>query len=107
VEEIPNVTDAYERFHDKGFSVLGISLDNEDTAPGLASFTRSHNMPWPQICDRGGWSAAVVLKYKVHSIPYEYLIDGDTGKIIAAGETLRGPGLAPTIQKALAAKYRK
>jgi peroxiredoxin len=107
VQEIPNVVSAYDQLHAQGFEVLGVSLDTADTAPRLVAFTRSHNMAWLQICDGGGWEAAVAVKYKVQSIPHEYLIDGDSGKIIADGESLRGPQLIPAIQKALAAKLGK
>ncbi len=107
VQEIPNVVSAYDQFHAQGFEVLGVSLDTADTAPRLSAFTRSHNMAWPQICDGGGWQAAIAVKYKVQSIPHAYLVDGDTGKIIADGESLRGPQLIPAIQTALAAKVTK
>jgi len=107
VAELPNVVSAYNQFHAQGFEVLGVSLDNADTSPRLAAFTRSHDMVWPQICDGGGWQAAIAVQYKVQSIPHEYLIDGDTGKIIADGDSLRGPQLIPAIQQALAAKKGK
>ena len=107
VQEIPNVVSAYNQFHAQGFEVLGVSLDTVETAPRLDAFTRSHNMAWPQICDGGGWEAAIAVKYKVQSIPHEYLVDGDSGKIIADGDSLRGQQLIPAIQQALAARLSK
>ena len=107
VQEIPNVVSAYNQFHAQGFEVLGVSLDTAETAPRLSAFTRSHNMEWPQICDGGGWQSAIAVKYKVQSIPHAYLVDGDSGKIIADGDSLRGPQLAPAIQQALAARVSK
>ncbi len=107
VGEIPNVVAAYNQYHAQGFEVLGVSLDTADTAPRLASFTKSQGMTWPQICDGGGWQAALAVKYKIHSIPHAYLVDGDTGKIIAEGDDLRGPGLVPAIKKALGSKKAK
>lgn len=38
------------------------------------------------------------------SIPQAYLVDGDTGVILAQGEDIRGNKLQPAIEKALAAK---
>lgn len=43
-------------------------------------------------------------KYNVDSIPRDFLVDGDTGKIVATGNDLRGEQLAGTVEKALAKK---
>lgn len=51
VKEIPNVVDAYEKYHGRGLEVLSVSLDKQDAGAVLANFTRKHNMPWPQIFD--------------------------------------------------------
>lgn len=42
--------------------------------------------------------------YSINSIPHAILVDGDTGKIVADGETLRGDALDGTISKALTGK---
>jgi hypothetical protein len=44
------------------------------------------------------------VQYGIGSIPHAFLVDGDTGKIIADGENVRGKDLAPAIKKALAAR---
>lgn len=102
--EIPGLVKAYEKYHPQGFDVLGISLDNEDTAKGLAQFTKDWNMPWPQICDAKFWNAEVAQLYVVQAIPAAFLVDGDTGEVIASGNDLRGDKLVPTLEKALAKK---
>ncbi|HVT14414.1 MAG TPA: TlpA disulfide reductase family protein [Fimbriimonadaceae bacterium] len=103
--EIPGLAKAYEKYHSQGFDVLGISLDNQDTAKGLAQFTKDWNMPWPQICDAKYWDAEIAKLYVVQSIPAAFLVDGDTGEVLASGNELRGDQLVPTLEKALAKKH--
>ncbi|HWA82944.1 MAG TPA: TlpA disulfide reductase family protein [Fimbriimonadaceae bacterium] len=103
--EIPGLAKAYEKYHSQGFDVLGISLDNEDTAKGLTQFTKDWNMPWPQVCDAKYWDAEVAKLYVVQSIPAAFLVDGDTGEVLASGNELRGDQLVPTLEKALAKKH--
>ena len=61
-------------------------------------------MPWPQIYDGKFWGAEIAQLYGVESIPRALLVDGDTGQILAAGESLRGLDLAGAIEKALEKK---
>lgn len=104
--EMPNVVAAYNKYHSRGFEVLGISLDQRDASSTLSRYTKDHNMPWPQIYDGKFWSAAVAKQYGIQSIPRPLLIDGDTGKILADGMAARGDQLEPAIEKALAAKKK-
>ncbi len=104
VAELPHLTNAYNEFHPKGVEVLGISLDQTNAAAKLAKFTEEHNMPWPQVYDGAWWKAEVATNYFIESIPHAFLVDGDTGKIIAEGNALRGEALVPTLEKALAKK---
>src|SRR5262249_42072292 len=102
-------TAAYNKYHSRGFEVLGITLDQANQTDKVKSFTKEKNMTWPQVYDGKYWQAEVAQLYVVQSIPCAYLVDGDTGKIIAASDNrqfneLRGEKLAPTIEKALAAK---
>jgi thiol-disulfide isomerase/thioredoxin len=100
--ELPNLTAAYKKYHEKGFDVLSVSLDRENWAEKLAAFTKEHDMPWPQIYDGKYWSAEIAQKFGVDSIPRAFLVDGTTGKIVAEGNSLRGEALDATISKALA-----
>src|SRR5438445_475976 len=67
--EIPNLIIAHQKYHDKGFEVLGVSLDQPGDGPKLINFTRQNNMRWPQIYDGKYWKADVAVKYGIHSIP--------------------------------------
>jgi len=107
VGELPHLTKAYEQFHAQGLEVLGVSLDKEKWEEKLATFTEEHKMPWPQIYDGKFWRAEVAQIYDVGSIPSAFLVDGDTGVILARGQDLRGEKLAATIEKALAKKAAK
>lgn len=86
--ENPNVVAAYNRFKDKGFTVLGVSMDsNKD--PWLAAIQQD-GLTWTHVSDLKGWANEVGKTYNVTSIPQNYLIDRD-GKIIA--KDLRGAAL--------------
>ena len=103
-EEIPHIAAAYEKFHPQGLEILGISLDQKNAEEKLASFTKEHNMPWAQVYDGKYWQAEVATNYFIQSIPHAYLVDGDTGMIVAEGDDMRGEVLAATVSKALAKK---
>jgi thiol-disulfide isomerase/thioredoxin len=95
--ELPNVLGTYNKYHDKGFEIIGISLDQDQAR--LADFTKSMNMTWPQIFDGQGWQNKLAVKYGIESIPATFLLDGE-GKII--GRDLRGEDLPAAVAKALA-----
>jgi peroxiredoxin len=104
--EVPNLVEAYQKFHAQGFEVLGVSLDQPNAGTTLTKFTEQTKMAWPQVYDGKFWQAAVAVQYGIQSIPRPILVDGDTGKILAEGSDVRGADLAPAIEKALAAKKK-
>ena len=99
--EMPNVIAAYNKYHSKGFEIIGVSLDRND--PGekdkLVAFLKDHQMPWPQYYDGKNEMNDVAVKYGINAIPASFLI-GPDGKILALSP--RGPALAPAIETALA-----
>jgi len=106
MEEMPNVVTNYTRFHDRSLEILGVTLDNQDSAKKIAKVTQQKNMTWPQIYDGEYWESAVPKIYGIHSIPHMVLVDGDTGLILADGNMLRGEGLGAAIEKALTDKKK-
>jgi len=104
IAELPNVTKAYETWHDKGFDILGISFDNKGMAERLTAFTKEHAMPWRHLYEGKAWNTTLGELYDVSGIPFVLLVDGDTGEILATAKELRGPGLTEFIEKALAKK---
>lgn len=106
-DELPNVVAAYNQFHEKGFDVLGVSLDRESMQERIKTFSQNNNMPWKHVYDGKYWTAAVAQQYDIHSIPAAFLIDADTGKILASGSSARGGRLIPSVEKALREKSPK
>jgi alkyl hydroperoxide reductase subunit AhpC len=104
--EVPGLVEAYDKFHPRGVEVLGISLDQADSADKVKKVAAEHKMTWPQVYDGKYWQAAVAKQYGIDSIPHPFLIDGDTGKVIAEGNALRGDSLVPTLQAALDEKAK-
>ncbi len=96
ISELPNVLATYEEYHDKGFDILGISLDNEEEA--LKSFIEKRKMPWKQFFDGKGWGNKLAGQYGIRSIPATFLV-GKDGKIVA--KNLRGPALKAEVAKLL------
>ncbi|NNE93110.1 MAG: TlpA family protein disulfide reductase [Verrucomicrobiales bacterium] len=97
IQEMPNVINAYQEYHDKGFEVVGISLD-QDRAK-LDAFVDQNKMPWPQYFDGKGWQNEIAGQFGIDSIPATFLI-GKDGKIAATN--LRGPDLERAIKEELA-----
>lgn len=83
--ENPNVVAAYNKFKNKNFTVLGISLD-DNKKNWLAAITKD-NLKWTHLSDLQGWNSKVVGPYNIKSIPSNFLLDPE-GKIIA--KNLRG-----------------
>ncbi len=94
--ENPNVVAAYEKYKNKNFTVLGISLD-EDKASWLEAI-KDDNLNWQHISDLKKWESIVVGAYQIEGIPFNVLID-PTGKIIAT--ELRGQALQETLANVL------
>lgn len=86
--ENPNVKRVYERFHRKGFEILGVSLDRDHTA--WVEAIRADGLPWKHVSDLGFWNNAAAQEYGVSSIPYTVLLDRE-GKVLEKG--LRGSDL--------------
>jgi peroxiredoxin len=79
-EENPNVVAAFNRFKDKNFTVLGVSLDQNKQA--WIDAVKDDKLTWQQISDLKYWGSAAVPLYGIDGIPYNVLIDPQ-GKIIA------------------------
>jgi thiol-disulfide isomerase/thioredoxin len=97
VEEVPDVVATYQKFHDKGFEVVGISLDKDKAA--VLTFTKEHGMVWPQYFDGKGWDNDISKGYGINSIPAMWLVD-QKGMLVTM--TARDD-LAGQVEKLLAA----
>ena len=97
--ENPNVVKVYDKYKDKGFEILGISLD-KDKGRWLGAIEKD-GLTWPQVSDLKGWSNVVGKMYGVSSIPHTVLID-EEGNILAL--KLRGPALEKKLEEIFADK---
>lgn len=96
IKEMPHVVAAYQKYKDKGFEIVGISLDEEQTR--WVSTIDRLKMTWPQMSDLKGWNSAAAKLYGIDSIPYTLLIDQE-GRIIETN--LRGNDLLRVLQELL------
>ncbi|MBI3879335.1 MAG: TlpA family protein disulfide reductase [Verrucomicrobia bacterium] len=96
IGELPNVKATYEKHHQAGFEIVGISLDSDKSK--LTSFIAKNDMPWKQFFDGQGWQNKLAQQYGINSIPATFLLDGE-GKVIA--KNLRGEALEEAVAKAL------
>lgn len=94
--ENPNVVKAYNLYKDKGFTVLGVSLDGESSRAAWRKAIEKDGLVWYQVSDLKAWENEAVKKYGVKLIPQNFLLD-PSGKIVAVN--LRGEQLQATLSQ--------
>ena len=106
VQEVPHLIEANEKYGEKGLVILGLSLDESKniSAERGKAFAKKKVMSWEQVYDD---SQEIAEAYQIRFIPAPFLIDGDSGKIIATKETLLGADLDKTLNKHIAAKMKE
>jgi len=88
--EMPNLVKLYAKYKDRGFEIIGISLDG--SAAKAKEYAKSAGITWTATWKApGGWQTPIVGQYGVRGIPATFLI-GKEGRIMQAG--LRGAALA-------------
>ena len=80
--DMPNIVEVYKQYKNKGFEIVGISLDSKKEA--WEKGVKDLNITWTQLSDLQGWKNAGAKLYGVNSIPHTVLVDKD-GTIIAKG----------------------
>lgn len=88
--ENPNVVKAYNRYKDKNFTILGVSLDKPNGKKRWLDAIHKDGLTWTQVSDLQFWKSKTAALYAVRGIPQNFLIDPN-GKIIA--KNLRGDDL--------------
>jgi thiol-disulfide isomerase/thioredoxin len=94
--ENPNVVKAYQKYKDANFVIVSVSLDESKDAWTQA--IAKDGMPWIHTSDLKAFKNEAAVKYDIHSIPSNFLIDPN-GKIIAKG--LRGAKLEEKLAEVL------
>ncbi len=79
IAEMPKIQAMYDRYHDRGLEIIGVSLDFEESRGGLKnlkSFVKKHEIPWPQFYTEGeGGDPDFSRNWGVYSIPSLFVID--------------------------------
>jgi hypothetical protein len=94
---MPNVLAAYEKYHAKGFEVVGVSLDTDRDA--LEGFLKEKEIPWTILFEQPegeGWQHPLATQYGITGIPTVILIGRD-GKVITMD--VRGEKLGEQLSK--------
>ena len=94
IRELPNIKKVYEKYHDKGFEVISISLD--DKKNNWIKAIEKHQIPWLHVSSLQGWKCPVAKLYHVTGVPTMYLLDSE-GRIIT--DNARGEALEKEVSK--------
>ncbi len=94
--ENPNVVAAFNKYKNKNFTVLGISLDK--SRENWIEAIKKDGLAWQQLSDLKGWANEVSQQFGISSIPQNFLIDPN-GVVIA--KNLRGQALEAKLESIL------
>ena len=92
-KENPVVKAAYEQFHELGFDVIGVSVDQDEAA--WLKAVEDDQLPWSQVRDSENKASE---SYMIYYIPSNFLFDQD-GNMVAKG--LRGEELTAKLAELL------
>lgn len=92
--ENPNVVKMYEKYHEKGFDILSVSLDRDKQS--WLQAIQQDGLNWTHVSDLKYFNSEAAQLYQINSIPATYLI-GPDGKIIA--KNLRGSALEAKLEE--------
>ncbi|MEX0585782.1 MAG: TlpA disulfide reductase family protein [Pirellulales bacterium] len=99
-DEVPNVKANYKKYHDRGFEVVGISLDEERDK--VEEYMKNEEIPWVTLFEDGaGWKHSMAKYYGIQSIPTVILVD-QKGKVVSL--KARGTELGKLLEQLLAKK---
>jgi len=84
LSEFPYLKAAWDKYHESGFDLLGVCVEFGNGKTALPEIFDKNGVSWPQICDGKGPDNDPILKaFQTHSVPCNFLVDGDTGKVLA------------------------
>lgn len=94
--ENPNLVRLYKSYKNKGFDIIGVSLDR--TKEQWEQAVEDDNLLWTQVSNLNFWNDPIARRYSIRSIPQSYLINN---KGVVIGKNLRGNDLEESIKFAL------
>lgn len=99
---LPDLIAAYDEYHEQGFEIIGVSLD--DSRRALMRFVEEREgMDWPNIHQNQGWDCPIADEYGVQAIPYTLLLDREG---VIRHRDLHGNALKEAIAELLAEEAR-
>lgn len=96
--ENPNIVKVYNKYHEKGFNIIGVSLDREGQKDKWIQAIEDDNLTWPQVSNLKFWQEPVAQLYGVQAIPAQFILD-ENGVIVA--KNLRGDALDAKVKELL------
>ncbi|MEP0546823.1 MAG: TlpA disulfide reductase family protein [Rhodothermales bacterium] len=97
VAEMPNLHATYDRYRERGFDILSISMD--DTPAEVRAFRAERfPMPWLNVFSEEGFGGDLAERFEVGSLPKPILVGAD-GRIVAEGSDLRGANLGAALEQ--------
>ncbi|MGA2233139.1 MAG: TlpA disulfide reductase family protein, partial [Tepidisphaeraceae bacterium] len=102
--EAPRLAEASAKYSSHGLAILGVSLDSPGDLAKLRDYAQKQQMDWPEIFDGKMWDSDLVMSYGLSSIPSVFLVDGDTGAVLAGPGEMTADQLMPQIEKAIERK---
>jgi thiol-disulfide isomerase/thioredoxin len=100
LDELPVLKRNYQMYHDRGFEIVGISVDDERS--DLASFLRKHKVNWTTLHDEeAGAEHPMAMRYGIAAYPTNFLIGRD-GRVVAVD--VRGRKLTRKLDELCAAQ---
>jgi peroxiredoxin len=96
MKELPNVRKAYQAYHEKGFEVIGISMD--ENRPQLDEYLNKNPMPWVTLHEGNGTVNPTAIHYGISALPSSLLVD-QNGRVVSTDA--RGKDLELLLKKLL------
>lgn len=99
LKEMAHIKEMYAKYHEKGFEVIGISMDGSSEKERLIQIVKQKNILWPQRFEGKGFQDdSFRVLYSIESLPTVYLLDKE-GNILDMNA--RGDRLEPLIKQHL------
>lgn len=101
MKELPHLKSVYDKYHDRGFEIVGIALDEAHDEQKVTALLRRENLRWPQYFSGDGhyMTSELSKRFGVTGIPATFLLDR---KGMIADMGVRGERLEPAVSRLLA-----
>lgn len=96
--ENPNIAKAYATYHDKRFTVVSVSMDNQSERAAWLKAIQEDSLTWPQVSNLRGFKSEIAQQYAVDFIPQNVLLDPQ-GRVVA--KNIKGKALSQKLAQLL------